>query len=268
MGFNLPHYLYPESPFFRMLSFRDRVRWRIKSQFIKYYTQIDADAYVTQTDDARDRFRAWTGKQRVYTVTNTYGSQYEMPITSMGSRLPERRRDEKRFLILSAYYMHKNFELINEIVRLWTTTEKDNFRFVVTLPQEVFSRIFTSTARPYIINVGPVNPLECPALYKDCDFAFIPTFLECFSAAYPEAMKMGKPILTVDLGFAHTICGQAALFFNPTDPIDAYKKMRHLAYNSSIQEVLRQQGIKRLSSFSSAHNRARRYLEICEEISE
>ena len=55
-----------------------------------------------------------------------------------------------------------------------------------------------------IINVGPIKSAECPSLYSECDIMFFSTLLECFSASYAEAMIMKKPIITTDMGFAHT----------------------------------------------------------------
>jgi glycosyltransferase involved in cell wall biosynthesis len=56
-----------------------------------------------------------------------------------------------------------------------------------------------------------------PDLYKSADICLLPTLLETFSATYPEAMAMGLPIVTTDLGFAHDVCDDAALYFRPQD---------------------------------------------------
>ena len=66
-------------------------------------------------------------------------------------------------------------------------------------------------------NVGPVPHAECPELYNRHHLAFVPTLLETFSAAYPEAMKMRRPIITTDLDFAREVCGDAALYYSPLD---------------------------------------------------
>lgn len=38
----------------------------------------------------------------------------------------------------------------------------------------------------------------------------MPSLLECFTATYPEAMRMERPIVTTDLAFAQGLCGEAA----------------------------------------------------------
>ncbi|MFW5820255.1 MAG: glycosyltransferase, partial [Bacteroidota bacterium] len=106
-----------------------------------------------------------------------------------------------------------------------------------------------------------------PSLYQECDAMFLPSLLECFSASYPEAMAMEKPIITVDLGFAHSICNDSALFFNPIDSTDALNKIEALRINADLRKNLILKGKKRLEDFPSSKERAVKYLEICEEIS-
>lgn len=65
-----------------------------------------------------------------------------------------------------------------------------------------------------IINVGPLSQQDLGAFYKHCDALVMSTRLESFGT-YLEAMHFGMPILTSDLDFAHEVCGDAALYFNP-----------------------------------------------------
>jgi len=115
-----------------------------------------------------------------------------------------------------------------------------------------------------VMNTGPVQPDECPSLYRECDAMFLPTLLECFSASYPEAMAMEKPILTTDMGFARSICGNAALYFKPADPEDAVKKIHTLINDKQLRNSLVEQGKKQLQTFDTPTERAEKYLSICE----
>ena len=262
MGFNLPHYLYPDSPFFRTIGLAGRLKWFLKGQIIKYYTSRDADAYVVQTDDVKERLKKWINKQDVYTVTNTYGDQYNTMGADTPSVLPVKQSGEFRLLMLSSYYAHKNFEIINDIISQYNEYERENIKFVLTLPQDTFESIFSSEMRKYIYNVGPVKPSECPQLYKDCDAVFLPTLLECFSATYAEAMKMGLPIITTDLGFAHTVCGKAALYFKPLDAADAKNKIILLYADGGLRKALTDAGEDEMKKFNSSRERAARFLEL------
>jgi len=67
---------------------------------------------------------------------------------------------------------------------------------------------------------------------------FLPTLVESFTASYPEAMIMKKPILTSDYQFSRTVCLDSALYFNPYNPIDIVSKITHIVTSKDLQEEL------------------------------
>lgn len=267
MGYNLGHYIYGDSPYFRKIQQLRRIKWRLKGAVIKYYTKKDADAYVVQTEDVKLRLKKWLHTEKSITVvSNTYGEQYNNFDKTFNNLLPEMEEKEFRFLILSAYYDHKNLEILNEIIPLIQKGKDSNIKFVTTLPNIIFVKIFTEKARKNILNVGPVKPDECPQLYLETQAIFAPTLLECFSATYAEAMKMGLPIITTDLGFARTICGQAALYYDSIDAEDAYSRIMQLVENPILYEELLKNAENEIVKFNSASQRAAKYLEICKDM--
>jgi len=263
MGYNLPHYIYQDSPFFNLIPKIQKLKWWAKGKLIKYYTKRDADAYVVQTDDVNNRLKNWIKKSVVYTVTNTYGAQYDKEDITSPSLLPPKEIHEFRLLLLSSYYLHKNIEIINDICEIIAQKNIQNIKFVLTLPQNELEKIFTTLAKKYIINMGSLHPDNCPQLYKECDMVFLPTLLECFSATYAEGMKMGLPILTTDLGFAHTVCGNAASYFEPTNAKDAVQNIIQIMENQKLRLELVENGKLQLKIFNNAHQRAEKYLHIC-----
>lgn len=269
MGFNLPHHLYPESPYFtKVLSLAQRLRWRAKSLVIGYYTKRFADAWVVQTDDVNVRLRRWIRSDAVYTVTNTASSAYAN-WRSAKSRAPVAMADggrEFRILVLSSYYAHKNLEILNSIVAALKEKKVEDIRFVTTLSDADFEKVIVAENRDYIDNVGPKAPDDCPALYLESNALFLPSLLECFSANYVEAMTIGRPIITTNLGFAKTICGDAALYYAPMDAADALRNIRKLKANPDLANELITSGKNRVERFGSAKKRAVAYLEICRNL--
>jgi len=266
MGFNLPHYVYNESPFFQQLSLNKRIFWYFKGKTIQWFTKRDADYYVVQTDDVNIRLRKWINTQNVITVSNTYGAQYENVEKKHSHQLSAKEKNEFRFLLLSGYYKHKNIEILNDVCEKLLAKGVNNIRFVLTLPQEEFNKIIKIKYHNLIYNVGPQKPVDCPKLYQECDAIFLPTLLECFSATYAEAMKMKVPIITTDMGFARTVCGEAALYYKPTDAGDAVNKILALNSDKNLQSDLIRGGKEELKKFHTPEARAKKYLEICEDI--
>ena len=267
VGFNLPHCIYPESSFFGLLPFTKRWKWNLKRKVLRHCFRRDADAYVVQTDAVNLRVRRFLSTEKVYTVPNTCGAHYFHP-PDFPAKLPPRKKNEFRLLTLSAWYPHKNFVIIPEVIAALPPEVRDRLRFVLTLPPEDYSLQFAERYRPWVVNVGPVPVEQGPALYRECDAMFLPTLLECFSASYPEAMAMQRPILTSDLDFARSICKDAALYFNPLSPPDIARQICALMRSAELRAGLTARGAERLQSFGTAHSRAGQYLTLCEQLVE
>ena len=139
-------------------------------------------------------------------------------------------------------------------------------RFVLTVDEVLFTQKISDEVKECIINVGKVDIATCPYLYRETDALFLPTLLECFSANYPEAMMMERPILTSNLSFATEVCGDAALYFNPMDPNDICEKILMIVTSVSLRQKLIENGRKQLTSFDSSFERARKYIDCCKRI--
>jgi len=265
VGFNRPLLIYPESPYIQRLPAARKAKLAAQRWLHCRYFRRDADALIVQTDDVNDRVRKLLGTDRVYTVTNTHNAWYDQP-KDYPPKLPAREPGKFRFLTLTSYYPHKNLELIPEILDALPECLRKRVEFVMTLTAEELRQRIRKDIPRQIRLVGPVSPPECPALYRECDAMFLPTLAECFSASYPEAMKMGKPIVTTDLGFARGICGDAALYFPPCDSVGAAEMVACLISDSDLCERIRRNGLERLASFDSPAARADNILRICETL--
>ena len=95
---------------------------------------------------------------------------------------------------------------------------------------------------------------------------FLPSHLECFSASYPEAMKMERPILTSNLSFARTVCKDAAMYFDNLNGKDISDKIKLLFHDEKLSKELVERGKKRLVFFDDSRAQAEKYLNICRKI--
>jgi glycosyltransferase involved in cell wall biosynthesis len=261
-GFNIPHYVYPESPYFDRISFKKRIYWLLKKRFdLHFYKK--SDAIVVQTDDVNQRVKKLLPNSSVHTVSNTVNGTFLNP-RNFENKLPEKQDSrEVRLLTVSANYPHKNLDIIKNVLDHLFEKDEQRFKFVLTLPEDVFNENFADVKyKNHILNVGPVSIDECPSLYSECDMMFLPTLLECFSASYVEAMVMEKPIITSDLGFAHTICKDAAIYVDPLDGKDIAEKIIKLADDQKLQEKLKVRGKEIYKQLNSPRDRALSFLEI------
>jgi glycosyltransferase involved in cell wall biosynthesis len=263
IGYNLPLYIYPESPFIQTLSPYRKFRRFVKKQLHFHYFKRDADYYVVQTDDVNQRLRKALNVDKVLTVTNT-ASSYYTNWQNFPTKLPKQHQWTYRMLTISSYYGHKNLEIIPQVLAELKQRGIDQVEFVVTLKPEDFEQYIGK--HEGIHNVGPIKPPECPSLYQECGGMFLPTLAECFSASYPEAMIMEKPIITTDLGFARSICAEAALFYEAKNALAAADQIEKLINDKELQGNLMAKGKEQLKTFDSPQERARKYIELCESL--
>lgn len=263
-GYAIPHYLYKESPFFRKIKFGKKMDILIKETVHKFLFKNNVDYYITETTDVANRLSRFLGVDRsnVFTVSNSYHQVFDDARNC--DKFGFIRNDHRfKLLTVSSYYQHKNLDIIKQIIDL-NLLSTDTV-FVLTLDPSDFEKHFEGY-NDQIINVGPTPINEVPCLYEVCDAMFLPTLLECFSASYPEAMISGLPILTSQLSFAESICGNAALYFDPMNPNDIIKTIKRLLNSPLLYKELQAKGENQLDKFETSTSRAIAYLEIIEKV--
>lgn len=267
-GYAIPHHIYSESPFWKIIGIKDKSALLIKKIVHFYFFKRDADAIVCETEDAMDRIKKNLKKPNIeyFTVSNTCSAYFKEFTECKVKKLPDKTNNEYRFILVSKYYHHKNFEIIPEIISELLKQNVINVRFVLTLSDNEYKQIIPLKYRKYVYNLGLVKMEECPGVYSECDAIIQPSLLEVFSANYVEAMCMKKPIIASDMTFAHTICGDAALYYEPLNAYDAAIKIQKLVNNSELQQNLVSEGDKQFKKYYSARKRAELYLSIASKM--
>ncbi len=262
VGYAKPQYIYLDSPFFSLISFKEKVALKIKSALhLKNFKQT-SDVLISENSDVSDRLRSMFPYKPIHTVTNYYNQIFDKPdLWDRTIKLPT--FDGFTLLTISANYPHKNLGIINQVIHfLKREYQEVNFRFVLTLEENQWKYDVPLDCRENIVFLGKVDIDQCPYLYEQSDALFLPTLLECFTASYPEAMRMEKPILTSDLNFARGLCKGAALYFDPLDPRDIGNKIYTLFKSDVLKRQLIEEGRERLLKFDDYTTRANKYIEI------
>lgn len=87
-------------------------------------------------------------------------------------------------------------------------------------------------------------------LYRDALFFIFPSLYEGFGMPILESWSCNCPITISRASCFPEIAGDAALYFNPMEVEDIYKKMIFLIENESLRDSLVQKGKERLKKFS------------------
>ncbi|PKP02028.1 MAG: hypothetical protein CVU14_04135 [Bacteroidetes bacterium HGW-Bacteroidetes-9] len=265
-GFATPQYVYPESPYFSEVPFSHRIKQTLFGWLRQWLMIRNIDFLIAETEEVKQRLIniLRIDEHRVFHISNTLNEIYNKPEKwTYRAKLPEREPGELRLVTVSANHLFKNLCIVNEVInQIKILRPQLKVKFILTIHRREFKDLGTN--RKYVHFTNRLNVDECPYLYSQCDFMFLPTLLECFSASYPEAMKMGLPILTSDLVFAREVCGDAALYFDPVNAHDIAEKIVYLHENTELQENMKAEGLKRLTDFGTATERVEKYLKIAE----
>jgi len=265
LGFANGLYLYDKSRFTQDIWLNTplkRVYFYTRRSILLRQLKKEASLLWTETPFAQGEISKAMGfpREKIAVITNTYGPAYET--------YPKKERPSRQpftFLYLTADYPHKNLDLFNSLIPI-LKERGIKCRFRLTLPPEVFKTRFPHYSNdPMLENIGPIAPNNGPATYDDADALFFPSLIETFSANYPEAMIMCRPIVTSDLPFAHDICMDAALYFDPFNPADAAKAIERLVNNAGLREELVKKGLQQLAQFGTAKQRAENLLNMMKD---
>ena len=261
-GFAKPDYIYKDSPYFKQLSWFQKLKLKAMEFFHMFDFKNNNEGLITESADVTKILQEKV-TQKVHTVTNYYNQIFENEALWDKKIIINESEETIKLLTISANYPHKNLAIIKKVILVL----KENFpefpfKFYLTIDRSEFGITESNVLNENIEFLGKVAIKQCPNLYSQCDFLFLPTLLECFSASYCEAMFMKKPILTSDLSFATGICGNAAYYFDPIDAEDIANKIVDLASNLSLQKQLIKNGLEQLKTFDTAKVRAQKYLQI------
>jgi glycosyltransferase involved in cell wall biosynthesis len=259
MGFANGYLLYEDTYFFTIWTEWKTWKYKLKKKLHQYFLKREALLYWTETDDSKNRLAKFIKKplDHIIVASNNCSNFFRNRECEILAALPAKKAF--RLLYISSYYPHKGFELIPPVLQQLKAAGLD-VEMVVTINSIDFERLFKGLGN--VINLGNVSPKYCPYIYKESDIVFVPTLLETFTAIYPEAMYSQKPIITTDLPFARTICGDAALYFDPVSTKDAVNKILQILNDSELRDKLIENGLERLKMFDLPEERFRKILNI------
>lgn len=187
-------------------------------------------------------------------------------------------------LAVSDLYPHKNFEVLLDSFHQLVTSGSYRGHLVVAGTKknpalEYVGRLAhlrdSLPCCEQIHFVGNIPHSDLVAAYRAADLFVFPSLAETFGLPLVEAMACGTPVVTSDWRLAPggetgkfnvgpEICGEAAEFFDPTDPAALMGAMRRVLLDESRRNELVRLGRVRVQAFSWEKS-AKELLGILEE---
>lgn len=241
-------------------SLRERLAYRIWT----WGFRKSADTFYTENQYISSLLPKLLGDVRVFTVTNYYNQVFDKPELWKEKRLPD--FDGVTMLTISNAYPHKNLEIAADTARILRKKYPGfRFRFVYSIEREQLKADLSGIEEHFVF-IGTVDISECPSLYRQCTIAFQSTLMECFTATYPEAMRMGVPIVTTDLEFARGLCSDAACYYSALDAEACAEAIYKVATDETYRLRLTERGKEQLKKYDNYEERAKKLVDILETI--
>ena len=245
VGFAMPHLIYERDPEMPKLSLINRA-----ADLARRYSFRSADHVVVETATARERVSRRLGidSARVSVISNSRN-----PLLR---RLPDPEGRTRRIfaiLIPSAYYWHKNLELVPKVAAALQQLQPSFdfvFRFTLSKASREWQAILSDATRlgvgDRLVTLGVIRISDLAAAYRDACVVYLPTLREISSAVYPESFFFRRPLITTDMDFARELCADAALLVEPRNPVAAASALLSLAQSPALARSLVAAGEQRL----------------------
>jgi glycosyltransferase involved in cell wall biosynthesis len=231
--------VYPnDTIIWKRMNFKDYITRKMKI-FVFNILKFNIDEYLVQTNLICEKLHSLYSidKNKITYFPNAISFDHFNNNINDNFSFKDKFPNKKIFLCLSAYYSHKNIEILIEVAKI-IKLNKINFIIILTLPSNnntlnLFNKILKFQLHDILINIGEVKTIDIPNLYKNVHALLLPTLLESFSGTYIEAMHANVPIFTSNYDFSKEICSDSAIYFDPLNELDIYNKLL-LLYDSNL----------------------------------
>ncbi len=220
---------------------------KYKSRLKTYYKELlnrrDFD-FVTVSNHSKSVIQDVCGKLNI--------PVFYPPSTTIQTSFQENK--EKYFLLVSADRIEKNCTRAIIALDQLISAKKisSDFLIKITGSQKNKSR-YKIRNRDNFKFLGYIEEDELNSLYANA-FAFIyPSLNEGFGYPPLEAMKFGAPVLTSNAASIPEVCGNAALYFNPTSINELKFKILDLL-NEDTYANLKKTGLSRFKEIEAKQN--------------
>lgn len=149
---------------------------------------------------------------------------------------------DRRILFVGQLFAHKNVMVVEQAMPQIRSALPGATLFV-SGPQD--------EATPHgdgVVYLGALSDESLGQAYELATLLVMPSLHETIGLPMLEAMDAGTPVVAADLPYAHDVCGDAAVFFDPVSPGDCAETISRVLLDQSLQNTLSQLGQQRVES--------------------
>lgn len=116
--------------------------------------------------------------------------------------------------------------------------------------RKTFGEVNVSSIGKNVLFLGRVSDAELTSLYKKATAFVFPSLYEGFGIPPIEAMSYGCPVVASDIEVMHEVCGESAIYVNPTDEDDIRDKILQISNKPLLLSTLCRKGHENIKRFS------------------
>lgn len=201
--------------------------------------------FVVETEVVKSRLVKNLGisSDKVFVISNSYSPAFEQRLLERQSHV-QPSDDKIVVFIPSSFYHHKNLLILPQALKELKSLSDRKIFFKFTIPEESNGwKLLRESAQnlgvnDYLFTVGHVaNNVICDE-YLSSQIVICPSLVESSTAVFPESFIAKRPLVVSDRDFARDLCGDAAVYFDPLNPIDIAQKINLVLEDSSLYKLL------------------------------
>jgi glycosyltransferase involved in cell wall biosynthesis len=179
---------------------------------------------------------------------------------------------EGQFLLYPAnFWPHKNHTTLFEALRIYRQQHPDSqLKLVCTGAPNALMRTLELAAESQfpsgtVVFAGYVPEAALASLLEACTAVIYPSLYEGFGMPILEAMALGKPVLCSNVTSLPEVAGDAAIYFDPTDPHQLATAIEALGDTARLADLVRR-GQQRAAAIGTGRDMAVRYLALLRQV--
>lgn len=235
------------------LRLRGRFEWALHSKV--WIHRADAVISISETMSQDLQRYVSLAPERIRRIYHGRSEAFR-PVVDRGRLAEARTRyslPEKYLLFVGMLFPQKNFtNLLRAFAHLAHLIPHQ--LLVVGRPRWKYSEelklIEELGLRDRVRFLNHVDHEELPALYSLADCFVFPSLYEAFGLVGLEAMACGCPVAAARTGALPEVLGDAALFFDPLDPIDMAAQIQSILFQPQLRASLKSKGLARAAGFT------------------
>lgn len=153
-------------------------------------------------------------------------------------------------------YPHKNLNALLDALKILTMNNKPStMNLIIVSPRSVFTqRLNREVEKRSLKNrvkiIGYQEPPKLAKVFMSAEAYVFPSLSEGFGIPGLNAMAAGVPTIASDIPTLKEIYGDAACYFNPTDPADIAQKISSVLNSPKKRQELIEKGLMQAKKYS------------------